>query len=241
MERATIGPGQNIVINVTLKNVSGKDIACYQTNRDDLRFVEVATKTVWVTQASLYPPPPASPPSLSTMKADEAWPHEIRLDAKARFAHPGDKPENARIGLPPGRYRLEYSTTFVDHYPEWSKDRKVYTGMIQANPIEFEITDEPTQAPTIGRRISMKGWELRIWQEKGMTYFSLLEGTNRLKTEDEITEAAVKEFDAIKARLDQLKPGEMVIISGTRSTGSLPKNQADLVRAYCRKIGLKVQ
>ena len=56
----------------------------------------------------------------------------------------------------------------------------------------------------------MKGWELYIWQQGGDTYFSLLLGTNRLKTDAEITAAAVKGFDAIKPKLDELKAGEMV-------------------------------
>ena len=33
---------------------------------------------------------------------------------------------------------------------------------------------------------SMKGYELYTWQEGGQWYFALLEGTNRLKTDEEI-------------------------------------------------------
>ena len=41
----------------------------------------------------------------------------------------------------------------------------------------------------------------------------LLPGTNRLKTDDEISKAAVKGIDAIKPKLDELKPGEMVSVA----------------------------
>ena len=50
-----------------------------------------------------------------------------------------------------------------------------------------------------------------------------------------------KGLDAINAKLDELKPGEMVIISGTRNTGVPPRDQANQVREYCKRIGLKVQ
>jgi hypothetical protein len=51
----------------------------------------------------------------------------------------GGKPEDARTGLPTGRYRFEYSNTFVDHYPE--QQQAIWTGSIVAEPIVFEIAD----------------------------------------------------------------------------------------------------
>lgn len=137
MERTTIEPGQDIVINVTLKNVSGKDIALYRTNGDIMRFVDVASGAAWVTLASILPPPAAAPPAIWTFKPAEEWKHTVRLGRKVSFVPAGGKPEQARAGLAPGRYRLEYSTTFGDHYPE--KGNKVYTGPLQFPPIAFEI------------------------------------------------------------------------------------------------------
>ena len=67
-------------------------------------------------------------------------------------------------------------------------------------------------------KTSFKGWELYIWEEKGETYFSLMFGTNRLKSREEIIEGAVKGIDAIKPKLDELKPGESVGIAG-KGTG----------------------
>jgi hypothetical protein len=66
-------------------------------------------------------------------------------------------------------------------------------------------------------------------------------GTNRVKTDREIAQAAVTGIDAIKPTLGELKPGEMVIISGTWKTGAPPKDQVNQVRGYGKKIGVKMQ
>lgn len=136
LARTEIQPGQDLVYTVTLRNVSGADIQLYRTNQDDLRLVDITTGTVWVTQASQLPPP-AAPPAVSTFKAGEEWIHTVRLGPRTKFGHAGSKPEVASGSLPVGRYRFEYSTTFVDHYP----DRKdpVWTGTLRAEPLALEI------------------------------------------------------------------------------------------------------
>ena len=88
---------------------------------------------------------------------------------------------------------------------------------------------------------SMKGWELYVWQDQGETFCSLLEGTNRNKSDDEITKAAVKGINAIKPKLDELKAGEWVSISDRQGDNKPPKDAAREVADYCRKIGLKPQ
>jgi acetyl esterase/lipase len=88
-------------------------------------------------------------------------------------------------------------------------------------------------------KTSFKGWELYIWQKNGDTFYSLLPGTNRLKMDDEISKAAVKGLDAIKPKLGELKPGEWVFIGGRQLTDRPPQEQADLVRQYCNKLGLR--
>jgi hypothetical protein len=98
---------------------------------------------------------------------------------------------------------------------------------------------KPVKAP--GTKTSMKGWELYVWQEKGDTFFSLLPGTNRLKTDEKITKVAVKGIDAIKAKLAELKAGEEVFVVGKKLMEPPPKNQASPVVEYGKKIGLKVQ
>ena len=88
---------------------------------------------------------------------------------------------------------------------------------------------------------SMKGWELYIWPQGGETHFSLLAGTNRLKTDEEIAQAAVKGIDAIKPKLDRLKAGQHVFLRGRRLSDRAPGDQAKAVAEYCAKIGLNVQ
>ena len=64
------------------------------------------------------------------------------------------------------------------------------TKNISANDLMWEFFKRhpmPTPKPT-GTKTSFKGWELYVWQKDGDTYFSLLEGTNRLKTDDEIAQ-----------------------------------------------------
>ena len=96
------------------------------------------------------------------------------------------------------------------------------------------------RATAVGGKASFKGWEVYVWQQDGNDYFSLLPGTNRLKTDAEIAAAAVKGLDAIKPKLEELKAGEMVFVQGRRLAAPPPKDQADLVREHCRKIGLQV-
>lgn len=49
----------------------------------------------------------------------------------------------------------------------------------------------------------------------------------------------MKGLDAIRPKLGELKPGEMVFIHGRRLADPAPKEQADLVRKYCSKLGLR--
>lgn len=95
-------------------------------------------------------------------------------------------------------------------------------------------------SPT-GGKTSFKGWEMYVWQQDGDTYYSLLPGTNRLKTAAEITAAAVKGIDAIKPKLDELKAGETVSPCGRRLADRAPDEPATEIRKYCQKLGLDVQ
>jgi hypothetical protein len=88
---------------------------------------------------------------------------------------------------------------------------------------------------------SMKGWELYIWQDGGDTHFSLMVGTNRLKSDDEIAQAAVKGLDAIKPKLDKLKEGQYVFVLGRNRNERAPEDRAKAIAEYCRKIGLQMQ
>lgn len=134
LTKKSFAAGEPISVTVEITNVSDKDIPLYRTNFDDLRFIDLATKKVWVTQASLFPPPAMAPPSLQPLKPKEILRHEVKV---TRFVEAGGKVSDFRTGLPAGRYRLEYSTAFIDHHPE--KRRPIYTGTLKAAAIEFEV------------------------------------------------------------------------------------------------------
>lgn len=59
---------------------------------------------------------------------------------------------------------------------------------------------------------SMKGFELYTWQEDGQWFFALLEGTNRLKTDEEILSSAryLNEAQDLQETLKRLSPGQFV-------------------------------
>lgn len=112
-------------------------------------------------------------------------------------------------------------------------------GLIKDGETVLVKIEKPTKKK--GAKTAFKGWELYVWQDDGETYFSLLLGTNRLKTDDEIAKTAVKGIDAIKSKLDELKPGEFVFVGGKKLTEPPPKDQAAQVAEYGKKIGLKMQ
>ena len=65
-----------------------------------------------------------------------------------------------------------------------------------------------------------------------------MEGTNRLKTDAEIIAAAVNGIDAIKSKLDEVKHGETIFLSGRKLLTKSLKEYANLISEYCKKIGL---
>ena len=58
----------------------------------------------------------------------------------------------------------------------------------------------------------MKGFELYAWKKDSVVYYTLLPGTNRLKSDEEIFghETAVKDLSAIKTKLENIAPGEYI-------------------------------
>ena len=89
---------------------------------------------------------------------------------------------------------------------------------------------------------SMKGWELYSWKSLGQWHFSLLIGTNRLKTFSEVSspKIRVRGVRALKGRLNQLVKGEEL----TWSVGLVPRTVlppeeiVDEVKSYCEKRGI---
>jgi len=166
--------------------------------------------------------------------------------------------------LPPGSYTLVASHTChrATKNVEIAKLPPLWVGEILARPVSFESADKTAvssvqdrtdattgqvaaidgkdERPAEGKmKTSLKGWELYIWQDHGNIYSSLLVGTNRLKTDEEISQAAVKGLDAIKPRLDELKGDQYVSVLGRNRNERAPEDQAKVITEYCRKIGLE--
>ncbi len=110
--------------------------------------------------------------------------------------------------------------------------------LLQCQP---EITREPS--PTSTR--SMKGYELYSRQVEDVWYFSLLPGTNRLKTYAEISspEVQVRGLEALKLVLDRLAGGEQLFWSAGRvpNTEFPPADLVGEVQAHCELRGLDLQ
>jgi hypothetical protein len=110
---------------------------------------------------------------------------------------------------------------------------------------------------------SAKGYELYSWQVEDELYFTLITGTNRLKSYEEITSSedvvnddgwtkiTVRSVDSIKATLDRLPAGEEVFWIGEKwlqqvgQTGmgnlALPAREIiDDLEAHCAQLGLKL-
>ena len=83
------------------------------------------------------------------------------------------------------------------------------------------------------------------WQVGEVWYFSLLVGTNRLKTPDEISssETRLEGLEALERELDKLPKGERVFWSAQRvqNTALPPDEMIETVRAYCRGRGILLE
>jgi hypothetical protein len=92
----------------------------------------------------------------------------------------------------------------------------------------------------------MKGWELYSWQEEGQWRFSLLEGTNRTKSLDEIQSPSTRldGIDALGRALERLEVGEWITWwNPSWGGGALsfpPADLVDEVGAICDEQGLKL-
>src|SRR5436309_14287188 len=110
----------------------------------------------------------------------------------------------------------------------------------------------PGQTP----QTSMKGYELYSWKIKGHWYYSLVPGTNRLKTYNEITATSVVRRDAagLKSDLQKLPKGEEVFwmsdapagasksIAGQSLNVKHPsRNRIKGIKAMCDKLGIKLR
>ena len=109
---------------------------------------------------------------------------------------------------------------------------------VQCQP---DTSKQPLPSPTR----SMKGYELYSRQVDGVWYFSLLAGTNRLKTYAEISspEVQVRGLDTLKLVLDRLAESEQLFWSASRvpNTSFPPAELIGEIREYCGQRGLDLQ
>jgi len=144
---------------------------------------------------------------------------------------------------------------------------ELYTGEDpRSNPVVIEsleqagklITGPLAPVDELPHSMTMKGYELYSWEEDGQWHFTLITGTNRVKTIGEITseEDFISEIgwvkiqvvgaDAIKDVLSRLPEGESVfwcdelhIWQSTETDLQLPPEQiADAIEEYAKQCGL---
>jgi hypothetical protein len=89
---------------------------------------------------------------------------------------------------------------------------------------------------------SMKGYELYSWQETGEWYFSVLVGTNREKTLEEIQApgAALKGLDALQPVLKKIPAGQYVTWLARDELAFPPDEMVRQVEKICKDQGLEL-
>jgi hypothetical protein len=88
----------------------------------------------------------------------------------------------------------------------------------------------------------MKGYELYSWEKGGTWYFSLLIGTNRLKTLEEIQDpaTALQAMDELKPTLESLHRGQYVSWSAADPLAFPPEEWIQQVEQICEDKGLEL-
>ncbi len=96
---------------------------------------------------------------------------------------------------------------------------------------------QPTATPFAK---SMKGYELYSWQEGGQWKFSILVGTNREKTVDEIKSADVvlSGVDALTATLEKIPAGQYITWSSRETLSFPPDEIRSQIEQVCKDQGL---
>jgi hypothetical protein len=119
------------------------------------------------------------------------------------------------------------------------------TMLILCSLLDLSTTSVNADAP--GKLKSFKGWELYSWKSAQGWHFSLLTGTNRNKSCDEVkNDKATKSLAQLEENLNQLEWGEWV----TWSSGSKahlidkcelampPRDIVKQIQEHCNKSGL---
>jgi hypothetical protein len=89
---------------------------------------------------------------------------------------------------------------------------------------------------------SMKGYELYSWEKDGEWYFSILVGTNREKTLDEIqsADATLQGVDELTAALKSIPAGQYITWSAFDPLAFPPDDLILQVKEICKDQGLEL-
>src|SRR5262245_5555992 len=87
---------------------------------------------------------------------------------------------------------------------------------------------------------SMKGYELYSWQDGNQWKFSILVGTNREKSIEEIKSAEVvlSGVDALKSKLEEIPAGQYITWSSKETLSLPPDDILKQVKQTCKNEGL---
>ena len=87
---------------------------------------------------------------------------------------------------------------------------------------------------------SMKGYELYSWEENGQWRFSLLVGTNREKTIDEIKSAdtILPDVDTLTSTLEKIPSGQFITWSSKETLSFPPDDMIQQIEQTCKDAGL---
>jgi len=90
---------------------------------------------------------------------------------------------------------------------------------------------------------SMKGYELYSWKEDGQWYFSVLIGTNREKTLQEIQapESRLKGLEELQPLLESIPVGQYMTWLSRESLAFPPEETLKHVQEICQKQGLELR
>jgi len=224
--------------------------------------------------------------SISDIITYDAQEHELRLTAGAfeRVSQldvsTGGKSFIVCVDKRPiywGAFWVPWSCTLFDGVTIWKPLTLEETHVIRLELSALYTGEDPRSNPVViesleqaGKLItgplaavdelphSMKGYELYSWEEEGQWHFTLITGTNRIKTIEEITSKGdfisetgwvkiqVVGADAIKDVLSRLPEGESVfwcdelhIGQSTETDLQLPPEQiADAIEEYAKQCGL---
>lgn len=116
--------------------------------------------------------------------------------------------------------------------------RSLFFSLLLGLALSGCATAEPPTASLLPE--SMKGYELYSWEENGQWRFSLLVGTNREKTIDEIKSAdtVLPDVDTLTSTLEKIPSGQFITWSSRETLSFPPDDMIQQIEQTCKDAGL---